>query len=317
MRTCVIVNPKAGSAGDLGALEDAVERMPDAALVLTDGPGAAERLAREAADAGAELVVAAGGDGTLNEVLNGLAGHFGRVRLGLLPLGTGNDFARTVGVPAELTGALAVLAAGRVRRLDVGRARGAAGERYFLNMSAGGFSGMVNEKMDEDMKSRWGPLSYLRSAVEALPELAPFHAVLTLDGCERLAVETYSVVVSNGRFVASGIPVAPQSRVDDGLLDLMIAPVASFGRLAVLVPQVLLGRHVESDLLLFRRAARVGIGSDPAMTFNVDGEPIGETPLELEVLPRVLDMVVGEIEEPVEASASLARADAGAPPAKS
>lgn len=299
MRTCVVANPTAGSAGDLGALEEAVGRMPDATLELTDGPGAAERLAREAVEAGAELVVAAGGDGTLNEVLNGLAGYFGRVRLGLLPLGTGNDFARTVGVPAELEGALAVLAAGRVRRLDVGRARGAAIERYFLNMSAGGFSGMVNEKMDEDMKSRWGPLSYLRSAVEALPELAPFHAVFTLDGRERLAVETYSVVVSNGRFVASGIPVAPQSSVDDGLLDLMIAPVASFGRLAVLVPQVLLGLHVESDLLLFRRAARVEIGSEPAMTFNVDGEPIGETPLVLEVLPRVLDMVVGEIEAPV------------------
>jgi diacylglycerol kinase (ATP) len=165
-------------------------------------------------------------------------------------------------------------------------------------MSAGGFSGSVNDKMDEDVKSRWGPLSYLRSAVRALPELAPFHVVLVLDGVEHLAVEAYSIVISNGgRFVASGIPVAPHAELDDSSFDVMIAPAASFRKLAVLAPQVLLGRHVDSDLLLFRRAAKIEITSDPPMAFNLDGEAFGETPITFEILPQAIEMIVGEVEE--------------------
>ena len=154
-------------------------------------------------------------------------------------------------------------------------------------MAVGGFSPVVSEKAEE-AKDRWGPLAYLRGAVGALPELQGFDAVLTLegpDGPERLRVETYNLVLSNGRYVASGIPVAPHSILDDGLLDVMIVPTASFAQLALLVPQVLLGRHLESELVLLRRASRVEVESDPAMAFNVDGEVIGEGPAAFEVLP--------------------------------
>ena len=315
MRTCVVLNPgagnvdegnvDAGSVGDAGAIAAALGRLPEAELWQTRAPGDAERLAAEAAAAGAELVVAAGGDGTLNGVVNGLAPWFGRVRLGLLPLGTGNDFARSIGVPADLEQALAVLVAGRTQRLDVGRTTWRGAEptsqsrvRHFINMSAGGFSDAVGEQLTPDMKRSWGPLAYLRSAVEALPDLEPYHAVLTLDGGEKLAVETYNVVVSNGRYVAGGIPAAPQARLDDGLFDVMIVPAASIPRLAVLVPLVLVGRHVDSDLLIFRRTARLKIASRPPMPFNLDGEPAGDTPIEYEVLARALEVVVGEIEEP-------------------
>jgi diacylglycerol kinase (ATP) len=226
-------------------------------------------------------------------VLNGMAEGFGKVRLGLLPLGTGNDFARSIGIPADLDEALKVLAEGRTRRVDVAVARIGGGEpRCFLNMSAGGFSGKVSEKADE-AKERWGPLSYLRSALGALPDLHGFQSVITLNGSERLELETYNIVISNGRFVAAGIPVAPQAIVDDGLLDVMIAPEASMGQLALLLPQVLLGRHTNSDLLIFRRVTRVEISSVPPMTFNVDGELCGEDPAIFEVLPRALEVVVG------------------------
>ena len=120
-----------------------------------------------------------------------------------------------------------------------------AGEsRWFLNMAAGGFAGAVSEKAGK-VKDRWGPLAYLRAAVGTLPELQGFAARITLDGGEPLAVEAYNVVVSNGRFVAGGIPVAPQSRLDDGLLDLMVVPSASIPQLALLLPQVLLGLAAE------------------------------------------------------------------------
>ncbi len=300
MRTCVLLNPNAGSVDDAARIEAALGQGAGIEVRRTEAAGDAERLAAEAVDEGFELVVAAGGDGTLNEVVNGLAAGFGRTRLGILPLGTGNDFARTIGVPADLEQALAVLAAGRLWRIDVGRVEvqdaetAAAVRRYFVNVSAGGFAGEMNERMDDDVKSRWGPLAYLRTALEAFADRKGYETKLTLDGSEVLCLPTYNVVVSNARYVAAGIPVAPQAELDDGLFDVMVVPERSIPQLAALVPQILLGRHTESDLLELRRARRVEVRSDPPMLFNVDGELVGVSPAVFEVLPRVLDVVVGD-----------------------
>ncbi|HEY9421050.1 MAG TPA: diacylglycerol kinase family protein [Thermoanaerobaculia bacterium] len=297
MKTCVIINPNAGSAVEIELYRERLERIPGVGVRLTGKEGDAQRIAAEALAAGVELIVAAGGDGTLNEVVNGLAADFGHARLGLLPLGTGNDFARSINVPADFEGALAVLAEGRVQPLDVALARFGKEDRYFINMGAGGFSSMVSEKADE-AKDRWGPLAYMRAALGTLPELQGFKAVFTVNGVERLEIETYNVIVSNGRFVAAGIPVAPHSKLDDGLLDVMIVPAVTGGQIAMLVPQVLLGRHLDSDLIHFRKATRLEITSDPPMSFNVDGEVIGECPVSFEILPRALKVVVGpETEE--------------------
>jgi diacylglycerol kinase (ATP) len=296
MQTWVIVNPNAGSVDELAGIEETLGRLPDTSVKLTEQAGDAERLAREALEQGVERVVAAGGDGTLNEVVNGLSADFGRAILGLLPMGTGNDFARTIGVPDDLDEALAVLKEGRVRTIDVARTDVNGRGRCFLNMSAGGFSGEVSERAG-DAKDRWGPLAYMRAAIGALPELKGFLTRITLNGAETLDLETYNIVVSNGRYVASGIPVAPQAVLDDGLLDVMIAPATTIPELAVLVPTVLLGRHTDSDLLLFRKATRVEIRCDPPMGFNVDGELLGEGTARFDILPRALRMIVGPAEE--------------------
>ncbi len=292
VRTCIIVNPNAGSVEDLAELKTVLGREPGTSVHFSEEKGDAERLAREALRGGAERVVAAGGDGTLNEVVNGLAEDFGRVRLGLLPLGTGNDFARSLGLPGDLESALAALAANRFRRMDVAHARIGEEGRYFVNMSAGGFSGEVSERASE-AKDTWGPLAYMRGAIGALPELKGFAATIALNSSETLNLETYNIVISNGRFVAAGIPVAPKAVLDDGLLEVMIAPATTIPQLAVLVPQVLLGLHLESELLLFRKATRVEIECDPPMGFNVDGELMGEGPAVFEILPRALEVVIG------------------------
>ncbi len=295
MKIWIILNPKAGSADELADLGTALGSLPGTEIWVTQWQGHAEELARQALEKGVELVVAAGGDGTLNEVVNGLSADFGRARLGLVPLGTGNDFARTIGVPADPKRAMEILLEGRTRRIDVARATVGEKSRWFLNMSAGGFGGLVSEKAGE-AKNLWGPLAYMRAAVDVLPDLQAFEASIVLeglDGTERLRVDTYNVVVSNGRYVAAGIPVAPQAEVDDGLLDVMIAPATTIPQLALLVPKVLLGQHLDDDRLIFRRAARIEIEADPPMVFNVDGEVLGEASAVFEVQPRALEMVVG------------------------
>jgi diacylglycerol kinase (ATP) len=299
-KTCIIVNPNAGSAGELEHLRETLGKLPGTGVQVTEKEGDAREIAAEAVRSGADLVVAAGGDGTLNEVVNGLMkareGDPDRVRLGLLPLGTGNDFARSINVPADLDAAIAILETGRVQAVDVACATFAHQSRYFINVSAGGFSGVVSEKASE-AKDRWGPLAYLRAAVGTLPELQGFKCRITVNGTEELELDTYNIVIANGRFVAAGIPVAPDAKLDDGLLDIMIAPAATLPQLALLIPQILLGRHTESDLLLFRKATRIKVESDPPMSFNVDGELIGDEPASFVVLPRALRVIVGQEEE--------------------
>jgi diacylglycerol kinase (ATP) len=247
-------------------------------------------------------VVAAGGDGTLNEVLNGLGDHFGRVALGVLPVGTGNDFVRSIGVPADLDEAVEVLVRRRRHRVDVARVRVEGRRRYFLNMSVGGFAREVDEVLDREVKSRWGALSYIRSAAGALPELAAHRTVIEISGAggggrERLEIDAYVVVVANARYVASGIPAAPSARIDDGLLDLIVFPEMPLARLAVLIPRALLGRHVEGGQVVFRRARRFTVEAEPPLAFNADGELLPPGTTAFEVLPRALEVIVGRLEQ--------------------
>jgi diacylglycerol kinase (ATP) len=295
MDLCVILNPNAGSADDAAGVREQLSQLGDATFLTTENPGDAQKLAREALEQGCRLVVAAGGDGTINEVINGLSGDFGRAQLGIIPMGTGNDFVRSVNIPNDLQGAVAVLREGRTRALDVVRVTSDA-ERYFINVSAGGFSGLVDEKLTTEMKRSWGPLAYLRSAAAALPDLTDYHTYMTFDDEHEIEIKVYNIVIANGRFVAGGIPIAPHAELDDGLVDVMIVPVASMPQLAVLAPQILLGQHEDNNLVSFRRVRKLRVDSRPRMWFNADGELVGNEPSTFEVLPRALQVIVGPTE---------------------
>ncbi len=292
MKACCILNPHAGTAGDAEAVRNGLRHLGDVTFYLTQHAGEAQRLAREAVASGCDLVVAAGGDGTINEVVNGLAGDFGQARLGIIPLGTGNDFVRSINVPTDLDAALEVLSAGQTQAIDVVRVTSDE-QRYFINVSAGGFSGLVDEKLTAEMKRAWGPLAYLRSAAMALPDLTDYHTYLTFDEEEQHEVDTYNIVVANARFVAGGIPIAPQADLRDGLVDVMIVPAASLSQIALLVPKILLGQHLDDERILFRRARKLRIDSQPKMWFNADGELVGNEPSTFEVIPGAVNVVVG------------------------
>lgn len=297
MRQCIILNPGAGTADEIVAFESRLRDRPSWELVKTQGPGDATRMAMEAVDAGFERVVAAGGDGTLNEVLNGIAAALDRVELGLLPVGTGNDFARSVGIPTDLDKATSLLELGRVLPIDVVRLE-AAGTRYFVNASAGGFSAVVSERMDARTKDWWGALAYSWTALKTLPELKEYRMHLRIDGGAPEEIAGYNVVIANARHIAGGIPIAPRAQLDDGLLDVLIVPVMPLSRATVVLPQILMGKHQDSEDLSFRRGSCIEIESDPEILLNTDGELAASSPARFEVLHRRLRFVIGELATP-------------------
>lgn len=293
LKTCIICNPGAGSVDDRESIRSQLQQFPGAEICFTEKTGDATRLAQEAATNGCELILAAGGDGTLNEVINGIAPHAERVQIGLIPLGTGNDFARMLDLPDSVGDCIEVLKAGHVRPTDLVRVTSDQ-VRYFVNVSAGGFSGTVNEKMTPEIKQSWGPLAYLRCAAEALPELRAYHTEVILDNMTNLALDLYNVVIANGRYVAGGTLIAPDASIDDGLLDIILIPQNDGGNLAMLAAQIAMGTHLTSESLVFRRAASVSVRSNPGMWFNVDGEIVGNEPATFEVMPKALQFLAGE-----------------------
>ena len=164
--------------------------------------------------------------------------------------------------------------------------------RYFINVSAGGFSGVVDEKLTPQIKSTWGPLAYLRSAAAALPKLRAYRATVIFDDVERWEGELYNIVIANGQFVAGGLPIAPHASVRDGLLDILLVPKRPAREMALLTAQMLLGKHLSSDAIPFRRARKISVKSRPRMWFNVDGEPFGDDPAVFQIIPRALEFVI-------------------------
>jgi diacylglycerol kinase (ATP) len=287
----VIFNPIAGSVTNPGNTLAKLKRLRPAALFATKKNGDAEKYARQAIRDGCDYIVVAGGDGTLNEVVNGAAGLRRPVRIGIAPLGTGNDFARTLGLPFSLEENIDILRGEKTRALDIVRVRSDR-SRYFVNASAGGFSGIVRRKITPEIKRSWGPLAYMRGAAAALPKLHAYKTRIALDESKEFSSVLYNVVVANGRFVAGGLPIAPEADPGDGLLDLVLVPEQSAAELAILAAEIMLGKHLSGKLALVRRARKITVRSRPGMWFNVDGEFVGSAPAEFQILPRALHFVV-------------------------
>jgi len=245
----IIVNPD--------VLLKQLRRLEPRKLSLTKRAGEAETLARAAFRAGCDYIIAAGGDGTLNEVINGIAlPHPIRgVRMGIAPLGMANDFAPSMKLPARIENNVDILRAKQTVLVDLVRVTDKR-TRYFVNVSAGGFSGAVDEKLTPQIKSTWGPLAYLRSAAAALPKLRAYHATVIFDDVERWEGELYNIVIANGQFVAGGLPIAPDASVRDGLLDVLLVPKRPAREVALLPAQMLLGKHLSSDVIPFRRTRK-------------------------------------------------------------
>lgn len=292
----LLINPRAGSAegADLGIAHDA----PGIEVVEVDSEDGTREAAAQAARDGVETVVAAGGDGTLHLVVNGLmeVGRSAddRPALGVLPLGTGNDFARTLGFPlGDVAACLACLGTGPRRPLDVIRYSHEDQRGYAINACAGGFSGALGETLTDELKASWGPLAYLVGAVKTLPDLTDYHTAISWDGGPSERMDAFNVVVANGRTAAGGRPVAPRANPEDGLLDVVVVRSGTGLDLVRLAARVVAGDYLADDQIVFHRVRHVRIESTPGMWFNVDGELRTNEPVEFEAVPGALNVVVG------------------------
>ena len=290
MKPYIIFNPVAGSTS-CGDGIDALRKLKPIALRVTRRKGDAEKWARRAASSKADMIIVAGGDGTLNEVVNGLPPRTRRLPIGILPRGTGNDFARTLGLPNSIAENIDIIRARKTRAVDLVRVKSKR-NRYFVNVSAGGFSGVVDEKMTRRIKRAWGPLAYLRGAAAALPELHAYKTRIVIDEDEQLSSELYNVIVANGRFVAGGLPIAPTADPGDGLLEVVLIPKLGAAEMALLAAEIVLGKHLSANATIFRRAKKVTVRSRPGMCFNVDGELVGNAPATFQIVPQALNFIV-------------------------
>lgn len=291
MKTSIIMNPYAGSADRQETLKESILRFDRAFFHVAEQQGDITRHARESVEKGCGRIIVAGGDGTINEALNAIAPKFG-VEFGVIPLGTGNDLTRTLGIGDDLAKAVEVAMRGTTMNVDVGRMTFSNGERYFLNSSGSGFSAVLSENLDRDSKSWWGGLAYVWGGLKTLPELEVYVARFKFDDKDVLEKTVYNLVVSNGKFIAGGIEIAPEAKLDDGMLNVMIVPEMPVAALAPLFAKSMNATHVESEELIFRRARKIEITSGPQMPINADGESSGETPVTIELLPKALKLIV-------------------------
>lgn len=288
-RACFVFNPVGGSAVSHEALDEALGPLRTAgwqvALKATAAKGDASAIARQAVAEGCEVVVAAGGDGTVNEVLQALV-HT-ETALGVLPLGTGNVWAREVGIPLELPGAVRVLTQRYERRVDVGL----AGDRYFLLMAGIGYDASVTANTDAGAKRRLGMLAYVIKGVAVGWSYRGRRVTLESDGVRR-HYRALLVVVGNTRHYGGPVQVTPRARIDDGLLDVCVFRGVSRLHAAWYVVMVLLGRHLRDHGVGYYRASNVAVTAEPAQLVQVDGDVIGHTPMVFTVKSRALRVIL-------------------------
>ncbi len=265
---------------------------------FTSGPGHATELAREALRAGVGWIVVAGGDGTINEVLNGYLGPdgaiSGRAPLSFLPLGSGNDWMRSFGDARDPVRAAEMLADSRIRAVDVGVAQfrdpfGAPCRRLFLNFAEAGVGASSVRPANGSPRRPGSRRTYLLSAVAAAFRYSPEPIELACDGKPPRTTEPLlSLIVANGRFFGAGIQCAPMAQPDDGLLD--VISIGAFGKLEILrkVRKFVRGRYLAEPRTSHRAVHSVEISAAAEVPFELDGDFVGTLPAAITVLPRAL-----------------------------
>jgi diacylglycerol kinase (ATP) len=295
VRAVFLVNP-ASAAGSTGRRwPEIAQRAATLGLegdsLVSEEPGQLTQLARDAVATGAELLVVVGGDGSVHEVVNGIA-DAPNVELAIVPRGTGWDFARAFAIPRRLDDAIATALGGRVREIDLGRARfrtwaGGEGDAYFANVGSAGISGAIARRTNETSKALGGKVSYYWATLAVFVRWRTGTMRVTV-GDERREGRMIDVVVANGRYIAGGMMLCPEAEPDDGTFDVLLIGDVTKRDLLFVLPKTYRGRHLPHPRLEVLRGAAVTVDADDPLPIELDGEQPGTTPARFEIVPRAL-----------------------------
>lgn len=298
MRAKVVVNPTSGPWNVQRELPSVLSHLEEhgwrATVHLTKQPGEATVFAQRARDEGLDAIFVVGGDGTVNEVINGLAE--GTVALGVLPGGTGNAWAKELGLPTRsprhwspLVDSVRALVPGTVRRIDLGKANG----RYFLQWAGLGLDAEVTYAMEPRSRRqrRLGALAYVVAGVSIAITMAGIRTRIYIDD-QLIYRRSILIVISNSQLYGGKVRIATDAQLDDGLLDLNVFAGTGFGSAIRTTLGVITGLHVHDPRYSLYQGRSIRIETDKPMALHVDGEPLGTTPLECEVVPRALSVLI-------------------------
>lgn len=305
MKTALIVNPQSGG-GNTGrawsSIRGTIERALGACDVrMTERPGHGIELAKKAAGAGAELVIAVGGDGTIHEVVNGLMTAPGETKpeLGIIGQGTGGDFRKTLGIEHRLDRYIDAIASGKKRKIDVGKfSGGGKDEHYFVNILSAGMGGLVDKYVATAPRALGGKAAYFGASLKALltAQLGHVRCTVTRDGkTEEHALRSYMIAICNGRFFGGGMKVAPMADAGDATLELVALGATSKIGFALTSGSIYSGDHVRQPGTVHLRGQKfrlelVNSSAKDVYLLDVDGEPMGGLPLDVEIVPQALTL---------------------------
>ncbi len=310
MLPLIIVNPRS-AGGSTRAKWSAIASDLRAhfgpfSVAFTKAPGDGVRLAREAAEAGRRFVIACGGDGTINEVANGILDSGKDVEFGVMPSGTGGDFRRSLGMPQATREAARALRDGRSERIDVGRVTfqdhaDKTATRYFLNVSSFGLAASIIERVKTSKALDWLPLGSVRGrasfALSTLQEVVGLDAItirVRVDGGEERNLQTVNFCFANARYFCGGMLIAPNARLDDAKLDIVNIGDIRTAKVLLNAYTLYSGSHLQLDEVRSTLAARIEIAPAGAedIHLEVDGELLGRLPAIYEAIPSALKVRV-------------------------
>jgi diacylglycerol kinase (ATP) len=286
----LIVNPSSGKEKGQEYCEHALETMTtmgyNTELRITEGEGDAMDFAREACERKFDFVAVMGGDGTINEAINGIAEQDHRPQVGLIPLGTVNDFARALNIPLKPEEAIDIFRHKHVQRTDVGKIN----DRYFINIVAVGALAEASFSTPVEQKSRLGPLAYIIEGMKKMKEKQPFE--LKVHSAHDWEGDALLMLVALTNSVGGMETIAPEAKVNDGKLHVFIIKDVALPHFLLLLPKILSGELAESEHVHYMKVTNLEASSSYKMIANVDGDEGDKLPISIENLKQHLDILV-------------------------
>lgn len=295
----ILWNPKAGpqerNAASLAQIQS--EHGDHVQVHVTESEEHSARLTRELCEHGAKRIAAAGGDGVINVVADAILRSSRKdVTLAVLPSGTGNDYARSLGLPLSPVEVLPAALSAPPAPLDVFELRGDASfERFGVNMLAGGNTGEYTKQLTEEMKQQWGAFCFLRGAIEVLQNLEVFPVEVQFDDETPLSLNILNLFIANGRCAGAGLPVAPTALLDDGWLDAVVVLDGTAVQLADLALTYVVGDPREHELIVSRRVRKFSVRSEKMLAWAVDGQEFSARQLTVTIHPQRLPVILGSL----------------------